>query len=161
LGNGDVGYAGHPVRGGRLRDPESIVRLEYLNAHQTLGLVREDFNDEIEKLDRANTDLSVCDATYDSMPKPAKDLLHSLLGCLQRLAGAPRCELHRVCRQCGERGGSERIRSQGALGAGMDDYLTKPLQAKELFAMMERVPQSAGPTSVELAEQPETPAEKT
>jgi CheY-like chemotaxis protein len=32
------------------------------------------------------------------------------------------------------------------LGAGMDHYLTKPLQAKELFATIERVLQSAGPT---------------
>jgi signal transduction histidine kinase/DNA-binding response OmpR family regulator len=57
-----------------------FVRLEHLNAQLTLGVVHEDFNDEIEKLDRANTDLSVYDATYDSMPRPSKEFLHSLLG---------------------------------------------------------------------------------
>jgi signal transduction histidine kinase/DNA-binding response OmpR family regulator len=57
-----------------------FVRLEHLNAQQTLSVVREDFNDEIERLDRANTDLSVYDATYDSMPRPSKEFLHSLLG---------------------------------------------------------------------------------
>jgi two-component system, sensor histidine kinase and response regulator len=41
------------------------------------------------------------------------------------------------------------------LGAGMDDYLTKPLQAKELFAMIERVLSSVGQPYMEPVEQPE------
>jgi sensor domain CHASE-containing protein len=57
-----------------------FVRLEHWNAQQALSVVREDFNDEIERLDRANTDLSVYDATYDSMPRPSEEFLHSLLG---------------------------------------------------------------------------------
>jgi osomolarity two-component system sensor histidine kinase NIK1 len=35
------------------------------------------------------------------------------------------------------------------LHAGMDDYLTKPLQAKSLFAMIERVLQPAGELSTD------------
>jgi signal transduction histidine kinase len=57
-----------------------FLRQEQLNAQETLVVIREGFNDEIEKLDRANSDLSVYDATYDSMPKPSVEFLHSLLG---------------------------------------------------------------------------------
>jgi CheY-like chemotaxis protein len=47
------------------------------------------------------------------------------------------------------------------LNAGMDDYLSKPLQAKELFAMIERVTHGAGEPVAMAAEsagtgQPET-----
>lgn len=46
------------------------------------------------------------------------------------------------------------------LSAGMDDYLTKPLQAKDLFAMIERVLRMVGERSAEPVEQPEATAEK-
>ncbi len=42
----------------------------------------------------------------------------------------------------------------------MDDYLTKPLQAKDLFAMIERVLRMAGERCAEPVEQPEASAEK-
>jgi hypothetical protein len=74
------GHARHLVRGGRLRDPESIPSAGALERARTLVMIREGFNDEIEKLDRANSDLSVYDATYDSMPKPSEEFLRSLLG---------------------------------------------------------------------------------
>ena len=57
-----------------------FLRQEQLNAQETLAVIREGFNDEIEKLDRANSHLSVYDGTYDSMPKPSGEFLHSLLG---------------------------------------------------------------------------------
>jgi signal transduction histidine kinase/CheY-like chemotaxis protein len=54
--------------------------LEDLQAKETTMAVRADFQEEIEKLDRANVDLSVYDGTYDSMPKPTREYLHSILG---------------------------------------------------------------------------------
>ena len=57
-----------------------FLRLEYLKAEETTVAVQADFRDEIEKLDRANVDLSVYDSTYDSMPKPTRQYLHSILG---------------------------------------------------------------------------------
>jgi signal transduction histidine kinase/DNA-binding response OmpR family regulator len=54
--------------------------LEELQARQNTLRVQADFREEIEKLDRANVDLSVYDGTYDSMPKPTKEYLHSILG---------------------------------------------------------------------------------
>jgi sensor domain CHASE-containing protein len=54
--------------------------LEDLQAKETTMAVRADFLEEIEKLDRANVDLSVYDGTYDSMPKPTREYLRSILG---------------------------------------------------------------------------------
>jgi sensor domain CHASE-containing protein len=59
---------------------DRFLGLEYLQAKETTVAVRADFREEIEKLDRANVDLSVYDSTYDSMPKPTRKYLHSILG---------------------------------------------------------------------------------
>jgi signal transduction histidine kinase/DNA-binding response OmpR family regulator len=59
---------------------DRFLSLEYLEAKKTTIAVQADFRDEIEKLDRANVDLSVYDGTYDSMPKPTGKYLHSILG---------------------------------------------------------------------------------
>jgi signal transduction histidine kinase/DNA-binding response OmpR family regulator len=57
-----------------------FLSLEDLEARETTIAVQTDFRGEIEKLDRANVDLSVYDGTYDSMPKPTSKYLHSILG---------------------------------------------------------------------------------
>ena len=57
-----------------------FLSLEDLAARETTVAVQEGFREEIEKLDRANIDLSVYDGTYDSMPKPTSKYLHSILG---------------------------------------------------------------------------------
>jgi len=57
-----------------------FLSLEDLEARETTIAVQADFHEEIEKLDRANIDLSVYDGTYDSMPKPTSKYLHSILG---------------------------------------------------------------------------------
>ena len=59
---------------------DRFLSLEVLEAKETTIAVQADFREEIEKLDRANTDLSVYDGTYDSMPKPTMKYLHSVLG---------------------------------------------------------------------------------
>jgi signal transduction histidine kinase/CheY-like chemotaxis protein len=59
---------------------DRFLGLEDLQAKETMIAVQADFREEIEKLDRANVDLSVYDATYDSMPKPTYKYLHSVLG---------------------------------------------------------------------------------
>lgn len=59
---------------------ERFLSLESLETKQTTIAVGEDFREEIERLDRANVDLSVYDGTYDSMPKPTRKYLHSILG---------------------------------------------------------------------------------
>jgi signal transduction histidine kinase/DNA-binding response OmpR family regulator len=59
---------------------DRFLSLEVLEAKETTIEVEADFREEIEKLDRANTDLSVYDGTYDSMPKPTMKYLHSVLG---------------------------------------------------------------------------------
>ena len=59
---------------------DRFLGLEDLQAKETTMAIRADFQEEIEKLDRANTDLSVYDGTYDSMPAPTKKYLHSILG---------------------------------------------------------------------------------
>jgi sensor domain CHASE-containing protein len=71
---------GSLVRSGRLRDFESLHSTGALKAQETLGVIREVFNDDLGKLDKDNSDLSVYDGTYDNMPKPTRDFLHSLLG---------------------------------------------------------------------------------
>jgi sensor domain CHASE-containing protein len=57
-----------------------FLSLEDLEARETTIAVQAVFQGELEKLDRANTDLSVYDGTYDSMPKPTSKYLHSILG---------------------------------------------------------------------------------
>ena len=57
-----------------------FLSLEDLEARETTIAVQTDFRGEIEKLNRANVDLSVYDGTYDSMPKPTSKYLHSILG---------------------------------------------------------------------------------
>jgi signal transduction histidine kinase/DNA-binding response OmpR family regulator len=57
-----------------------FLSLEDLEARETTIAVQVDFREEIEKLDRANVDLSVYDGTYDSMPKPTSKYLRSILG---------------------------------------------------------------------------------
>ena len=57
-----------------------FVALENLTAQQTVTGVQETFDEEIEKLDKSNSDLSVYDATYDNMPNPSNDYLRSILG---------------------------------------------------------------------------------
>lgn len=59
---------------------DRFLSLEDLEAKATTIAVQADFREEIEKLDRANVDLSVYDATYDSMPKPTSKYLYSILG---------------------------------------------------------------------------------
>lgn len=59
---------------------DRFLSLEDLEAKQTTIAVQADFREEIAKLDRANVDLSVYDSTYDSMPKPTGEYLHSILG---------------------------------------------------------------------------------
>jgi signal transduction histidine kinase/CheY-like chemotaxis protein len=57
-----------------------FLSLEDLEVKQTTIAVQADFQEEIDKLDRSNVDLSVYDGTYDSMPKPTAKYLHSILG---------------------------------------------------------------------------------
>jgi signal transduction histidine kinase/CheY-like chemotaxis protein len=57
-----------------------FISLENLSAQETVTGVREAFDEEVEKVDRSNKDLSVYDGTYDSMPNPGKKYLHSILG---------------------------------------------------------------------------------
>jgi signal transduction histidine kinase/DNA-binding response OmpR family regulator len=59
---------------------DRFLSLEDLEAKETTIAVQANFREEIEKLDRANVDLSVYDGTYDSMPKPTRRYLHSILG---------------------------------------------------------------------------------
>jgi signal transduction histidine kinase/CheY-like chemotaxis protein len=54
--------------------------LENLQARETTLDVQAKLREEIERLDRANVDLSVYDGTYDSMPKPTAKYLFSILG---------------------------------------------------------------------------------
>jgi sensor domain CHASE-containing protein len=41
-----------------------FIALERLNTQETMNVVREGFNDDLEKLDRSNSDLSVYDGTW-------------------------------------------------------------------------------------------------
>ena len=61
-----------------------FIALERLNTQETMNVVREGFNDDLEKLDKSNSDLSVYDGTWDVMtarnaPR-IKEFIHSLLG---------------------------------------------------------------------------------
>jgi signal transduction histidine kinase/DNA-binding response OmpR family regulator len=61
-----------------------FIALERLNTQETMNVVREGFNDDLEKLDRSNSDLSVYDGTWEVMAggNAAKinEFIHSLLG---------------------------------------------------------------------------------
>jgi len=57
-----------------------FVALENLSAQENVARVQESFHEELEKLDKSNTDLSVYDGTYDNMPNPSKAYLRSVLG---------------------------------------------------------------------------------
>src|SRR6202012_1727008 len=59
-----------------------FIALERLNTEETMNVVREGFNDELEKLDKSNSDLSVYDGTWEAMAakKKTKEFIHSLLG---------------------------------------------------------------------------------
>ena len=60
-----------------------FIALERLNTQETMNVVREGFNDDLEKLDKANPDLSVYDGTWDVMAagNAAKinEFIHALL----------------------------------------------------------------------------------
>ena len=60
-----------------------FIALEKLNTQETMNVVREGFNDELEKLDKSNSDLSVYDGTWEAMAgkDSAKihEFIHSLL----------------------------------------------------------------------------------
>jgi signal transduction histidine kinase/DNA-binding response OmpR family regulator len=60
-----------------------FIALERLNTQETMNVVREGFNDDLEKLDKANSDLSVYDGTWDVMAagNAAKinEFIHALL----------------------------------------------------------------------------------
>jgi signal transduction histidine kinase/DNA-binding response OmpR family regulator len=60
-----------------------FIALERLNTQETMNVVREGFDDDLEKLDKSNSDLSVYDGTWEVMaagnaPK-IKEFIHSLL----------------------------------------------------------------------------------
>jgi signal transduction histidine kinase/CheY-like chemotaxis protein len=44
-----------------------FIALERLNTQETMNVVREGFNDDLEKLDKSNVDLSVYDGTWEAM----------------------------------------------------------------------------------------------
>jgi signal transduction histidine kinase/CheY-like chemotaxis protein len=44
-----------------------FIALERLNTQETMNVVREGFNDELERLDKSNSDLSVYDGTWEAM----------------------------------------------------------------------------------------------
>ena len=61
-----------------------FIALERLNTQETMNVVREGFNDDLEKLDKSNSDLSVYDGTWEAMASndsaKIKEFIHSLLG---------------------------------------------------------------------------------
>ena len=57
-----------------------FIALELLNTQETMNVVREGFNDDLDKLDKSNSDLSVYDGTWDDMANPKVEFIHSLLG---------------------------------------------------------------------------------
>ena len=60
-----------------------FIALERLNTQETMNVVREGFNDDLEKLDRSNSDLSVYDGTWEAMAAKngakIKEFIYSLL----------------------------------------------------------------------------------
>jgi len=59
---------------------DRFLTLERLSARAAVLDVQEALNDDLERLDKANTDLSVYDGTYDYIVKPTAEYLHSMLG---------------------------------------------------------------------------------
>jgi signal transduction histidine kinase/DNA-binding response OmpR family regulator len=60
-----------------------FIALERLNTQETMNVVREGFNDDLEKLDKSNSDLSVYDGTWQAMAAKngakTREFIHSLL----------------------------------------------------------------------------------
>jgi sensor domain CHASE-containing protein len=60
-----------------------FIALERLNTQDTMNVVREGFNDDLETLNRSNLDLSVYDGTWEAMATgnavKTNDFIHSLL----------------------------------------------------------------------------------
>jgi signal transduction histidine kinase/CheY-like chemotaxis protein len=60
-----------------------FIALERLNTQETMNVVREGFNDDLEKLDKSNSDLSVYDGTWEAMAaknaEKTREFIHSLL----------------------------------------------------------------------------------
>jgi signal transduction histidine kinase/CheY-like chemotaxis protein len=60
-----------------------FMALERLNTQETMNVVREGFGDDLEKLDKANSDLSVYDGTWEVMASgnaaKIREFIHSLL----------------------------------------------------------------------------------
>jgi signal transduction histidine kinase/CheY-like chemotaxis protein len=60
-----------------------FIALERLNTQETMNVVREGFNDDMEKLDKSNSDLSVYDGTWGAMAAKngakTREFIHSLL----------------------------------------------------------------------------------
>ena len=80
VGTAAVAVIGSLYAASRSLALDRFLRLEDLEVKATTIAVQTDLREEIEKLDRANVDLSVYDGTYDSMPKPTREYLHSILG---------------------------------------------------------------------------------
>ncbi|HXJ04348.1 MAG TPA: response regulator [Candidatus Acidoferrum sp.] len=57
-----------------------FMKLEQVSARAALREVQEALDDELERLDKSNSDLSVYDGTYDYMANPTAKYLHSILG---------------------------------------------------------------------------------
>ncbi len=61
-----------------------FIALERLNTQETMNVVRQGFNEDLDKLDRSNVDLSVYDGTWEAMGSKdiakTKAFIHSLLG---------------------------------------------------------------------------------
>jgi signal transduction histidine kinase/DNA-binding response OmpR family regulator len=61
-----------------------FIALERLNTQETMDVVREGFNDDLERLDKSNSDLSVYDGTWEALAAKkaakTKEFIHSLLG---------------------------------------------------------------------------------
>lgn len=59
---------------------DKFLKLEQVSARAAVQDVQDALKDDLERLDKANTDLSVYDGTYAYMAKPTPEYLHSLLG---------------------------------------------------------------------------------
>jgi signal transduction histidine kinase/DNA-binding response OmpR family regulator len=57
-----------------------FIALERLNTQETMDVVREGYKDELERLDKSNSDLSIYDGTWEDMANPKPGFIYSLLG---------------------------------------------------------------------------------